>query len=144
MSDAEALMKLMTMTPEARERLLADILDATPPRTVLGLVFTHHGDDWWCNECEHDILITPSRGTYTVYVHEKSDKAEVVAGPFTALSFDFCVSWAKGRCGLLPDQMTKLLERAGSAMACFACKEPCTYDARGKEAECHSCGFING
>ena len=141
MSDEETLAKLKTMTPEVRAKLMAMIHDGT--RTVLDLEFKPYADSWLCDSCEHDILITRYDGHYTVHVHERNEVASVIAGPFTTRTFEFCVAWVKGRCGKLPDQMAKLLERAGKPMSCFACKAVCHWDARGCEAECTECGYIN-
>lgn len=109
MTSEDMLAYVASLTPEAREKLQRAIDDVSEV-TILNLVFTRHGVDLLCTACEHDILITRCPDKYEVYIHDKSPQANVITGPFQALSRDFCVAWAKGRCGLLPDQINAQLK----------------------------------
>ncbi len=95
------------LSKSGAHRLAIAIADAKQDRVILELPFIKVGNDLFCSACEHDILVARINTQWEVEVYRKGTD-EVLAGPYKALNLDLCVYWAKGRCGLLPDQLEML------------------------------------
>jgi len=95
----------MPMSPQA-QKVLALMLGK---RVVYDLIFSLQPDgSWLCEDTERHILIRPVGREFNAMVLCPEHGA---VQHFNA-SFECCTYWAKGRCGILPDQRELLCKKS--------------------------------